>query len=371
MERQRRKIRRITLDELQGAHIYTSLERPRKVRVKAARAKMPRDFCLSENFVAVAEALIEIRKNIEYEYQRRRRGGRPLPASELSWVDMSTIKKITPAGALALASEFDRLRKLGCNSVALVDVHKWDNEVFFSLWDLGLFAILGIERVNRPLVETPSSVLLTMRSNSLAVPDDALRFYDDIQGLLGGLSAGDLTETENRSLRAEIYGIIIEAMENVATHAYPEDGQYAFTHVPLWWLTAAVNKTERKLTVVMYDQGVTIPVSLPKWKNYTKIDLLLKRWALMTKGREMTAAESEDDGLAIRAAMKVAVTATDQSHRGKGLPRMKKFIDHCRAGRLRILSRRGEYVYRKNDKTQTYNHPAEFGGTLIEWEVSL
>ncbi len=163
-----------------------------------------------------------------------------MPMSKLSWIDMSTIRNITPAAALALTSEYDRLQKLRTNTIGLIDVEKWDDDVFLNLYELGLFSILHLDQAVRPLTETAKTVLLPMRSRDLAEPDEALHLYAEIKQLIDQLEGVGLSEEQNRGLRAEICGILIEAMENVASHAYPSDAAFDFTPIGHWWMTAAV-----------------------------------------------------------------------------------------------------------------------------------
>jgi hypothetical protein len=88
-------------------------------------------------------------------------------------------------------------------------------------------------------------------------------------------------------------------------------------------------------------------------------------------GANHNIADTTQDGEAIRFATRVAVSATRQAHRGKGLAVMTGFIDSSRDGRLRILSRCGECVYSKKSGFSVRSHPVAIGGTLLEWEVYL
>jgi hypothetical protein len=37
---------------------------------------------------------------------------------------------------------------------------------------------------------------------------------------------------------------------------------------PLWWFTGAADPSNRKITLAIYDHGITIPISLPrKWSR--------------------------------------------------------------------------------------------------------
>ena len=58
-------------------------------------------------------------------------------------------------------------------------------------------------------------------------------------------------------------GAVVDALENVHDHAYPSDHFVGIRHVPNWWFTGAAHEDKRWLILGVYDQGITIPVSLP------------------------------------------------------------------------------------------------------------
>jgi hypothetical protein len=70
----------------------------------------------------------------------------------------------------------------------------------------------------------------------------------------------------------------------------------------------------------------------------------------------------------IAAATELYRTSTGQSGRGRGFRDMKRFIDECDDGELRVLSNRGSYRYMK-DGEQIDDQEFSIGGTLIEWRV--
>ena len=331
---------------------------------------IPSNFCLSENFVAVTESLNRIRHTLDKSYKKRIKQYKSPSIHDTVWFDFASIRRITPSSALALTSEFDRaMRLVGGRRLSLVNVEKWNFEVLRNLAELGLLEMFGISPDNKELHKLGKTILLPIRSSDLVLGGEANELYEGIRALIDNIELADIDDAANKRLRAEICAILTEAMENVATHAYPEGADFDFHFLPRWWMTAALNTDEKKLTVAMYDQGVSIPVSLPSWERYDKVDAMLRRFKNMLANRNEIG--DVTDGLAIRVAMKVAVSATREENRGKGLPEMKRFIDSCRDGHLRIISRAGEYVYRKNERPRAFNHPTSLGGTLIEWEVLL
>jgi len=132
-------------------------------------------------------------------------------------------------------------------------------------------------------------------------------------------------------------------------------------------MTGAVDKASRRTTAVIYDQGATIPVSLPNWQNYAG----WQRRMAAGVGLVPAPSDPESDGLAISIAVEEAISSTGESHRGRGLAQMRQFVDMCRDGYLRIMSRNGEVVFRPRVKPQVRTYGVSVGGTLIEWNVGL
>jgi hypothetical protein len=83
------------------------------------------------------------------------------------------------------------------------------------------------------------------------------------------------------------------------------------------------------------------------------------------------ASDRRHDGDAISVAVEESVSSTGETHRGQGLAQIRKFIDLCRGGYLRIISRSGEVVFRPGDEPLVRTYPVSIGGTLIEWNVLI
>jgi len=154
-------------------------------------------------------------------------------------------------------------------------------------------------------------------------------------------------------------------MINVARHAYPEDFESPFDQVKRWWIAASANRVERKLNVVVYDQGASIPRTLPKQSWTSKINHL---FGIATGS--VPNVQYPHDAEYIAFAMDEGRTSTYEPGRGEGLPQMKEFVQICGGGSLTILSRGGKCVYRPDFLTK---EPlvVPIDGTLIEWEIHL
>ena len=362
------------------ARFYVGHKRTRRAWVSAHGKQMPEDFCLETNYAEVSAFLHDLRITTHSNLEDWINKGRPRNRSKRvnDWHDVSTIKRITPSAALVLTAEYDRIRRISGSKWFAINIDKWSPEVLSVLDQLGLFEIMEVNKsakcLNAPLGKA-NLFVLPMRSGDKVIGSEA----DDMNRELATVaieaayhpkSSGMGVEKEPEewlNKAAGIYAILIEAMDNVITHAYPAGHVSEFRTLRRWWMTAAIDRGERKLTVAIYDQGISIPVSLPTWQNYGK----LQRFARRVFGRSHNPRDQTQDGEAIRIATRVAVSATRRSYRGKGLAVMAEFIHQCRDGRLRILSRCGECLYTKRDGYTVRSHPLSIGGTLVEWEVLL
>lgn len=157
---------------------------------------------------------------------------------------------------------------------------------------------------------------------------------------------------------------LTEAMTNVSQHAYPDDWDVGPIKVVKkgWWMLGHINKLRKELKIMIVDQGIGIPRSLPR----THKDILPTLLAALKL--------EVSDGAMIHAAMEVGRSRMGQTHRGKGLNDLKQIIDVCKTGTLRILSKKGEYTYRVRNSLAipiVQGHESSLNGTLVEWTIPL
>jgi hypothetical protein len=146
-----------------------------------------------------------------------------------------------------------------------------------------------------------------------------------------------------------------EAMGNADEHAYKETTEYPFMR-GRWWVTGYVDPVQREMMIMLLDQVIGVPRSLgPNLADWLDSFLNEKRW-------------TPSDGHMIAAATELHRSSTGQSGRGKGFRDMKRFVDTCDDGELRVLSNRGSYCYRKGAE-RIGNEELSLGGTLIEWRI--
>lgn len=261
------------------------------------------------------------------------------------------LKKLEPAAALLLVAEIFRCRQLRPfrTGYSVTGNYPADREIFFLLRELGFFRALSVDSHekqipdDRPRGERPHFIgFQTMNS---VHPELAARFCDVVAA--GAFEMSPLS-------RVKMIASLKEAMQNAHEHAYRTEGDYDVMR-RRWWLAGHINPAHNEMMVMILDQGVGIPNTLEP-KLFEQISSLLKlNWAV-------------SDSTMIAAATQIRRTSTNQSGRGRGFDDMKRFIDSCTDGELRVCSNAGQFIYTKN-KEETADYDGSIGGTLVEWRV--
>lgn len=283
--------------------------------------------------------------------------------------DYSLIKSISVSAALVIASCYDRAGRISGITPPAINHQDWPDNVFRVLSDVGFFKFIG----HRP-------------------PDDRDNTEDELKifSAISGRNANGLEECSNEILEllkflsysgrsatailAEINSVVSEAMINVARHAYPknfvEDSPY--DTVGQWWMTAQADRQNQTLTVVVYDQGATIPGTLPHKTWYQSYVEKIVRNVRPDFDYHRDAQHLRTlDPHFINHSMKKGKTQTNDPQRGLGLPQMQSLIDRCEDGSLTIVSRAGLYKYRKGNSVTKRALPLQLEGTLVEWHITL
>lgn len=285
------------------------------------------------------------------------------------YFDFEKITQFSTAPALVLAAGYDRAKIASGRVPPAVNFPNWSAEAFQTLYEIGFFEIIGhapAERIKEVYTEKQDISYQVSKILSGRNADELEDASNVILELLNYLSvAPELSE----HLITDINSAVSEAMVNVARHAYPDEIQLQALGLGKWWMSAKADKAENTLTIVIYDQGATIPGTLPK-----------REWFQKTIGDVMTAiipnfdVENRKrmiDHEFINYSMKKGNTQTGNVRRGLGLPQMQDLIDTCPDGTISIISRQGLYKYAKNVGIFKKPLATELEGTLIEWELTL
>ena len=299
----------------------------------------PKIVSLEENFDGVTGLLDQIR-----QYGNRQR-------NEKVYINFKKIKEISPGAALVVAAELDRLNHVPYHrgrKLRAVDVEEWDRHVRHRLEDMGFFDLLHVQVRDEAESESSGTKYIRFRSGKQvegkAIED--LRLLD-LEPFFGG----------SLPRRQRLYAAVTEAMTNVIHHAYRDSAQ---TPRPNWWLSASHNAQTREIRILLYDQGVGIPTTVPM-KFAERVQRMISR----------------TDADMIRVAHELTRTASGEEHRGHGLQRdVRKYVEtvDCISA-YRVTSLRGQYTWKKgasgHTQESTHNFKRPLPGTLIEWRLTL
>lgn len=337
--RERSRLQQLCRERLSTIAPYVQHPTRRNTRARCIRA--PESINLSENFEETIDFLNRVRECASASMGR-------------FFVDFTTIRDLTPAGALLLVAEFDRWRELiKKQRLEPIELEKWNPVVTNRLIEMGFFDLLGSsKRIDRVADVNfgDGERYLPFISGHRAEGEKAKQLRVEIERL--GPKLRD---------RQSLFEGLTEAMTNVEHHAYPADAQ-----MKRWWMSASVDATGQRLRVMFLDHGLGIPQTLPP-------DIVEAAMAAMAIGPLEELIKS--DAKLIRAAISLQRSQTGKPNRGWGLKRdVQGYIErHDAVGSLRIVSRKGQYRYRKQTgqrgRISTKALPVPFKGTFIEWII--
>ncbi|MBC8269232.1 MAG: hypothetical protein H8E36_10825, partial [Rhodospirillaceae bacterium] len=177
------------------------------------------------------------------------------------FINFEKLRNVGPCGALLLAAELDRWRTVrGFRHE--VFPKKWDPEVLRLMDEMGLFEILNV--ANPPLIKPPETGdmrFIRFRSHAETIGESASDMAAEIEAMAGAIPRWN-----------KLFAGLTEAMTNVSNHAYPKDVDYKTQ--PLmkkWWMAGSFNSKTNRIMIIFYDQGVGIPVTLPRKHKKEKV----------------------------------------------------------------------------------------------------
>jgi hypothetical protein len=263
------------------------------------------------------------------------------------------VKEIEPAATLVLAAEIERCNRFRKyrGSLLVNGTYPPDVDVRLLLAEMGFYKRIGVPELDDDDQDAKHGTA------------DRPRFvkfisFDSVESEVAALitdvvSVGAFAMSDQ--LQRRMTGALKEAMGNAVEHAYRErsklprmDGR--------WWCAAYVEPRQGEMMIILFDQGVGIPGTLdPGVFEIITALITTRKW-------------EPSDGNMIAAATELYRTSTGQSGRGRGFRDMKKFINECDDGELRVLSNRGSYRYMKTGET-VHDEDSSIGGTVVEWRV--
>ncbi|MGM7282588.1 hypothetical protein ABRY74_12185 [Pseudomonas guariconensis] len=277
--------------------------------------------------------------------------------------------RITAAAALRLLAEVSHLQEsfdnlsFGC-SIPVKRRGKFrnsDRAIEAILQQIGFFTLIG--QPQRSPSKQADIAQWQQLSGSLA------------DGSLAASLLNSLPASVTKKAKAHLYKGAIEAMANSADHAYPEASPGS-KQENRWWML--VGTSSDKITLIVCDLGVGIPVTLPIKHPDSLLKTIFKKLRII----------GNDDANLIHASTFIKRTRTNQTHRGKGGADIRSITEHFPSALLSIRSNRGCYIVagaeREAKMRKGYEELSDTGGrewsasyngsirgTLIEWTVSL
>lgn len=316
------------------------LEKPAPVVVQP-----PRKFNLSTNYHDTVTCLQELKAQALSP-------GEEMSRQRLS-IDLVRIDRLSVAAALVLSAEIDRCRRTQRIPLQPNRVRLWTPQVKSMLMDLGFFELLGVDnpRVpDRSIISNEVTILPLMSYAGLDT-DACAALEDQLRDVASAFQQ-----------EPSIFEALAEATHNAVDHAYPENYEWRFP--PLrrrWWATGSWHTSRQEVKFLVYDQGVGIPATLPRWDYWEAVRGALPEW---------TGNLSRDHAKLIRAALDISRTSKGPG-RGRGLNDVISLLKYIKGGRVRILSGKGQVLYHGEDRIELSERELHLGGTLIEWTIPV
>lgn len=339
-----------------------------KVRVRRKPMPVPKILCLTENPKETLRFLSNLRKKLLWSTSKSTGSWIADQQGPTPWLstyhDFANIEFISAPVALILAAEYQRALVAARSPAPLINLNEWKPRVFDRFFELGFFPIVGLGQIEEGehIVGDQERKTLRFLSGSDASEAEAAD-----RRLLELAEFIDPDHDLPSSIAVPLNSALSEAMVNVRMHAYPSWHHFQFRPISRWWLTGTADRATRTLTVAIYDQGASIPVTYDRLPKAFAVEKFVRdKIGELIKGSAYAS-----DAVHIEAAMRYGNSQSEKPNRGNGLPQMQDAVRQCGAGSLVVHSRGGRYTYSTstNMKLEAFEH--SIGGTLIEWTITL
>lgn len=310
--------------------------------------KLPSVMNFSTNYFSTMQAI----QTIRYLAARK---DYPSHTYKLCFVDFSKIKYISASAALVLTAELSKWDDAVRQKIR-PKVRTWNKDILTQLDELGFFDLFENKAgFDLEKEKQPSNINFVKYMKGHLEDDEKTQFLKrEIKRIVG----------EDLGKWTFLYSGLSEAITNVVHHAYPDNKGYT-EQDKKWYLTASYDRETRIIKVVFYDQGITIPKSLPDSKLHERILSYLSKLPI---------AERKRDEQILKAAVEIKRSSTGEEDRGKGLQDLLEFIKQRGEGYLSIMSGKGLYKYsqtNQKNEIKSISFPLAVCGTLIVWSTKL
>lgn len=288
-----------------------------------------------------------------------------------SYYDFSAIERLDIAPALVVAASYDRAKRMTGTVPPAVNYTQWSQSALQTFYEIGFFDLIGQkhhEKLKKEYEHKVDSNIRICRAISGRNADNLNVCSDSMSDILKFLTED---ETIVEEYIPDINTAVSEAMINVSRHAYPQEyvTKSIYDTVNQWWVTARADKIKHTLNIVIYDQGASIPGTLP-YRGWFK-DMIDSYFNIFFPEFKYSSDHRLMDHEYINYSMKPGRTQTENPERGLGLPQMQSLTNLCEDGYIMVISRAGFYRYDKGTGITKHALPIELEGTLVEWHLSL
>ena len=324
------------------------------------RLTAPADFRLHLNHDSIMSYVYELRRQVFVNDRFRGFGTKRRPSL---YIDLDQIVDLDVEGALLLAAELDRIRRvLGMR--ALMDDANWHPRVRSILYGLGLYTVTEAGRVRADVpiadfvgpADAAGLSIVPFLSCTRADPGKALELRQALYERCA--PPGDASQLA-------VYDALVEAFNNAIGHAYldeyPGDG---LPRIRRWWACALIDHANGYLYLVVYDQGVGIPATL-------------QRRGLLDRLRGHRPERTDADVIAGALEYGRSGTSNDAlfgdeaDGRGNGLWRMCELAETFEDADVRFTSLKGDVLYAKGGALEQTTLQTRFCGTMIRWRTTI
>lgn len=280
-----------------------------------------------------------------------------IPLNSKVALDFSRLDDFKISALLILYAHLE-IMLIGRNKKQITWQKPRDEKVEKNLSKLGLWALLGEDY--KPV---PGSIRISSVSHEQNQNEEKQPLRDAVTYAKEAIAQHCQTGEEEDD---HAFSAISESFTNVWQHAY-EDGLIK-RHETLkgprlmkkWWI--AIEKFNTQLFMAVYDVGVGIPYSTQskKWYENLRLDLMGFLTGLNSDCQD------------IKTALEYGVSRYKEQGRGNGLPAIKRFVEINPDGHLHIMSGRGIYEFRSQNKKEVWTSTrTAYPGTLIQWNLAL
>lgn len=335
---------------------------------KSIKIDCPTNLSLSQNYVETITFFTEIKKLSNHILERKR--FRPTSPSPFS-IGLGNLEKISVRCAVMLSSELERLQQVSAAKLKYSGSTAVENEALSLLRQMGCFELLGIQ-------EKTDEASSSLESPEINLPNGHRTALRLISGRQIDNTKFEKFEVELSKICDEfsslkvLNGAMGEAILNVKNHAYLSDMKLKFPSPgKRWWAVASITSLDKKLKIIVYDQGHGIGKTLPKTG-------ILERLTSYFDSASSSIINTSDlsELVLLKAVVKRALnlsskgprrSRTGLNGRGKGLGDILKPIEMVPSSSIRIASGAAEVTYDKNSGIKGCILPRHLGGTLVEW----